>query len=240
MTVWCEPLRTAIIRVLDGGQPRLRDLVFILADLWQATVRDLRILQVETQRDSTVLEFGHAAVVRRIARQRLGLTPQHEVVAAAHTPSGLEFGGPQAEDGGGGSVAARATTAEPPLKLSVLLDPALDSELACLPQARVREMFTSHVKLRGAESSEDVERTLDQVSALKQVITADLVPFADFSLVPSAWQKTVAQAHLPQLGLHARRLQAAEGTAWTALLCVLVGLFRGLPHNTLAVGRGTS
>ena len=119
-----------------------------------ATVRDLRILQVETQRDSTVLKVGHAAVARRIARPRLGLTPQHEVVAAAHTPSGLGFGGLQAEDGGAGSVAARATTAEPRLKLSVLLDPAFDSELACLPQARVREMFTSHVKLRGAEPSD--------------------------------------------------------------------------------------
>ena len=169
-----EPLRTAIIRVLDGGQPRLRDLVFIPADLWQATVCDLRILQVETQRDSTVLKVGHAAVVRRIARPRLGLTPQHEVVAAAHTPSGLGFGGPQAEDGGAGSVAARATTAEPRLKLSVLLDPALDSDLG----------RCSHPP---SSCEEPNPPTLDQVSALKQVITADLVPFADFSLVPSAW-----------------------------------------------------
>ena len=30
--------------VLGGGQPRLRDLVYVLADLWQATARDLQIL----------------------------------------------------------------------------------------------------------------------------------------------------------------------------------------------------
>ena len=47
----------------------------------------------------------------------------------------------------------RATAAEPRLKLSVILDPALDSELV-----------------------------LEQVSAVHQVITADLVPFAHCAL----------------------------------------------------------
>ena len=37
-----EPLRTALIRVLGGCQSRLRDLVYVLADLWRATVRDFR------------------------------------------------------------------------------------------------------------------------------------------------------------------------------------------------------
>ena len=60
---------------------------------------------------------------------------------------------------------------------------ALDSELARLPQAKVREKFTSYVKLRAAEPSEDIEPTLEQVSAVHQIITADLVPFADFALV---------------------------------------------------------
>ena len=65
-----------------------------------------------------------------------------------HPPGdGLGFGGPQAEDVGVGFATARATTSEPRLKLSVILDPALDSELMRLPQAKVREMFTSYVKL---------------------------------------------------------------------------------------------
>ena len=59
---------------------------------------------------------------------------------------------------------------------------ALDSELARLPQAKVREKFTSYVKLRAAEPSEDIEPTLEQVSAVHQIITADLVPFAEFAL----------------------------------------------------------
>ena len=80
----------------------------------------------------------HVAMVRRIARLRLGLTAQDEVASAAPTPrGGLGFGGPQAEDVGAGSVSPRAITAEPRLKLSVLLNLALDSELARLPQAKV-------------------------------------------------------------------------------------------------------
>ena len=72
---------------------------------------------------------------------------------------GLGFG-LQAEDGEAGSLSARVTTADPRFKLSVLLDPALDSELGRLPKATVWEMFTSHVGLRGAEPSEDIEPSL--------------------------------------------------------------------------------
>ena len=68
------------------------------------------------------------------------------------------------------SVSARSFTAEPCLRFSILLDLALDSELARLPQANFRGIFTSYVKLR------------EQVSAIHQVITAELVLFADFSL----------------------------------------------------------
>ena len=65
-----EPVCTALIRLLCGGQPRLRDLGYVPADLWQATVRDLKIPPGETQRDLTALEVGHVALMRRIARLR--------------------------------------------------------------------------------------------------------------------------------------------------------------------------
>ena len=42
-------------------------------------------------------------------------------------------------------------------------------------------MFTDYIRLRGADPSEDIEPTLEQVSAIHQVITADVLPFADFS-----------------------------------------------------------
>ena len=92
----------------------------------------------------------------------------------------------------------------------VLLDPARDSELARLPQAKVREKFISYVKLRAAEPSEDVDPTLEQVSAVHQVITAGLVSFADFRVGRSARQEAFAQAHLSQLDLDARTWQRKE------------------------------
>ena len=136
---------------------------------------------------------------------RMGLAAQDEVVAAAPTPSGRQgLGARQAEEWGAGSVSPQATTAEPRLKLSALLDPALDPELGRLPLAKVREMFASHVNLRGAEPSEDIGPTVKQVSAIHQVITAGLVPFADFSLFgPHGKRLFVAQAHSSQLDLHA-------------------------------------
>ena len=85
----CVP---ALIRVLGGGQPLLRDVVKVPADLWQATVRDHRIPQGDTQRDLPALEVGR--MVRRIAILRLGLTAHDEVVAVARTPSGEPGFGP--------------------------------------------------------------------------------------------------------------------------------------------------
>ena len=57
-----ESQRTAALRVLGGGQPRLRDLVHLLADLWHDTVRDLRVPQGKTERDLTALEVGHVGM----------------------------------------------------------------------------------------------------------------------------------------------------------------------------------
>ena len=71
-----EPLRTALIRVLCGGQLRLRDPP---TDLWQATVRDVWVPQRETLRDFPALEVGHVATVQRIERLCLALTAQDEV-----------------------------------------------------------------------------------------------------------------------------------------------------------------
>ena len=56
------------------------------------------------------------------------------------------------------------TTAEPRLKLSVLLDLAVDSWLARLPQAKVLEVHASKVEPRGAKSSEDIEPSLSSSS----------------------------------------------------------------------------
>ena len=167
-----ESLRPAVLRALDGGQPHLRDLVHVLADLWKDTVRNLLVPQGETERDLTALEVGHVRIVRRITRPRLGLTAQECRQLHRH-PRGREYW----------LRFPRNVTAEPRLKLSVLLDPALDSELARLPQAKVQEMFADHVRLRRADPSKDIKPTLEQVGAIHQLIppTWSLLPISHSS-----------------------------------------------------------
>ena len=70
----------------------------------------------------------------------------------------------QAEGGGTRSDSVLVTSAEPRLKLSVLLDTALNSELARPPQAEVLEVHAFYVELRGAVSSEDIEPSLSSSS----------------------------------------------------------------------------
>ena len=43
-------------------------------------------------------------------------------------------------------------------------------------------MYSEYVKTRGAEPSEDIEPTTEQLSAVKQVLDADLSPYVDFAL----------------------------------------------------------
>ena len=175
-------------------------------------------------------------MVRRIVRQRVGLTAHNEAGADAHTASmGLDFG--QADGGRAGSDFVLVTTAEPRLKLSVLLNLALDSELARPPQAKVLEVHTSYVELQ--KRSEDTEPTLEQVSAVHQVITADLVPFVDFSLFGPQGKRLLHKftylswTFMPD-GSWLRSELPGPQSLW-----VLVDLFQGPPHCALAVGRGS-
>ena len=138
-----------------------RDLVQVPADLWQATVRDLQILQK-----------------RNAARRRNGAA--HRASTPGPHCAGRVGRSCQAE---GGRCWLRRRSGHH-RRAASQAHPALDSELARLPQAEVREMFTSYVELRGAEPSEDIERTLEKVSAVHQVSTAVLVQFADCALFP--------------------------------------------------------
>ena len=164
-----EPWCTALIRVLGGGQRRLRDLVYVPADLWQATVSGTRIPQGETQRDLTAPEVEHVAIgVSRVCGPHCARRG-----GCCCRWTGLWC--PQDVSAGSGHHCRASGQA-------LLLDAVLDSELARLPQAKVR-VFTSYVKLPGAEPSEDIEPALEQVGAIHQVITAVLVPFADVGLL---------------------------------------------------------
>jgi len=176
-----DGLKDALLKALGGGNPKLRDFVYISTQSWDEAIAGMRVKDGDETRALTPFDHGHVAMVRRIARLRLNLTAIDEHTLAQ--PNNLSMGrdvGSAVVVGDGQPVAA--PTAEPRLKLSVILDPSLDSELVRVSQAKVRTMFTKYLKIRGAEPSEDIEPTVEQISAVNQVIEGDLVPYADFAL----------------------------------------------------------
>ena len=178
-----EAARTALLAVLGGGTPAIRDVVFIRGTDWDAAVDGTRIPVAEGDpRNPTPIERGHFAMVRRIARLRLNL-PANEVRPGAFAPPQVA---PPAAPGDDALARAGppppAFSAEPKIKLSLLLDPSLDTDLVRLPHVKIRALYTKYAEVRGAEPAEDVEPTVEQISALAQVVSSDLTPYADFSL----------------------------------------------------------
>jgi len=173
-----EPLQAAVLKALGGGSPKLRDLVFIDVKDWSEAVASIRVDGSDGARAMLPFERAHVAMVRRIARLRLGLTAIDEIIlTAGSVPAGI--GGLASS---GEAAAPPIPVAEPRLKLSVIIDPSMDSELVRLPGTKIRQMFNEYEKTRGAEPTEDIEPTVEQISAVKQVLDADLVPYADFAL----------------------------------------------------------
>ena len=171
-----------------GGTPKLRDVVYIKAAEWDAAVMAMRVpgsTEAESPRPLKAMELGHVAQLRRIARLRLGLTALEAPPRAA--------GAGSSGDGSATQLAATTTTTpvggatgaldEPTLKISSVLDPSLDSVLVRLPSAKVRAMFAEYEKARGAEPAEGIEPTVEQVSAVAQVLAADRVPYGDFAIL---------------------------------------------------------
>ena len=165
------------INTAMGGSPKLRDIVCIAPTDWEQACDGMEIpVSGTAARKLLPLEKGHLTMVRRIARLRLGLTalPVEATVGAPTTgasPSVPETGS-----------TAPAPTADPSLKLSAVWHPTLDSVLVRMSSVRFRKLFSRYKEKRGADPVEEIEPTLEQVSAAVQVISADRAPYADFGV----------------------------------------------------------
>ena len=175
-----EPARKAFFGEIGGGSvPALRDVVYVKADNWDKAINNIMVeVPEKPPRPPNAVEFGHFDMLRRIARLRCGLTAKEAspttVVAHGAHPGQLAVVAQPA--------AAATMSTEPEIMLSVVLDPSLSSRLVRIPQADFRALFAKYIKVRGAEPSDAIEPTLEQVSAVHQVITNDFVPYADFAI----------------------------------------------------------
>ena len=70
-----------VLLALGGGKPKLRDLVYVFTKNWNLAVEDIVVKMGETSRKLSPVEHGRVAMVRRIARLRLGLTAVDEQTA---------------------------------------------------------------------------------------------------------------------------------------------------------------
>ena len=179
------------------AEVQLRDIVFIPEAQWLGISGDMRVFApplaaavaaaaaiadagpgpgaqgpVAVERACTRLELGWLMSLRRIARLRLGLTAQD---ATAIPPLPVS----QMADVPPGALAlfpAPSLSSEPRLKLSMVIDPSLDSELVRLPGHVIRGLYADYKAKRVADPHERVEPTIGQISAVKQLLDADLVP----------------------------------------------------------------
>jgi len=164
-----KPFIDAVITALGGGEPNIRDLVFISSKEWNNVMEAL----VVGSRAISAIERGQFTSVRRIARLRKQLPANDDVVPVGTVGTTLAISAP---------AAPPLPLAEARIKLSVLIDTSMESELVRIPGLEIRKMYERYVSTRGAEPKEDIEPTTEQLSAVKQVLDNDLSPYVDFSI----------------------------------------------------------
>ena len=173
--------RAAFVAALGGGEPRIRDIVYIKGADYDVAVAGVRVARVPDGEALPLLPMvlGHLSMLRRICRLRLGLTANEEAPNMQPAPPA----------GAVGLQVAVANAPIPPLptgdskiKLSVILDPTLDVDLLRMPSIRIRQLFAAYKLSRGAEPAEEIEPTHEQISAVQQVSGNDQPPYADFSI----------------------------------------------------------
>jgi len=165
-----KPFIDAAITALGGGEPRIRDLVSIGSKDWNDVSESIKV----GERPMSAIERGHFALLRRICRLRVQL-PANDDSSTSGGTLGTTLAIPAA-------AAPPLPLAEARIKLSVLVDAAMDSELVRLPGLEIRIMYDKYVSTRGAEPSEDIDPTTEQLSAVKQILDAGLAPYVDFAL----------------------------------------------------------
>ncbi|CAE7312378.1 unnamed protein product [Symbiodinium sp. CCMP2592] len=171
------PLDTALKLAL--GQPqRVREVVLIPRPAWDTAIAALKVIPLDADgapqpaRDPTLVELARLESVRRVSCLRMGVTPDTPGSAGPTAPTPASaVAGPSPPAAGGRK-----------LKLSAILDPTLDADVVVLEQSETQALYTEYKKKYGDFPSHESDPSVDQLSALKQVIQAGAAPYTDFSL----------------------------------------------------------
>lgn len=160
-----DPLGAAL-----GEPARIRDVALIPRSVWDTTTEGVRV--GDPPRALTPVEGARVESYRGVCLLRVGRCPDGPGDSNPAPPAVVAQPLPAA----GGNTGSRK------LKLSAVLDPTLDAEVAQIPQAELVAMYQDYSTKFGDQPGPDYDPTPDQISAIRQVAQAGAVPYADFSI----------------------------------------------------------
>ena len=154
-----EPLVGKINQAL-GEITEISDLVLIPSVEFSSSISGIP--------EISVVQKARIMFARRVARLKLNLPAEEAKEKVEPSTSS----GP----------AASAPINGRKIKVNSVLDQSCEAEITPLDPAAIRRMFDSYVESRGDEPHPDIEPSADQISAFKQILGEDAVPFVDFAV----------------------------------------------------------
>ena len=175
-----DPLKAKLFARL-GAPTKIRDIGFIGRPKWDAEVEATKLEAADgSEIDLTAVQTSRVEIFRRVCLRRLGMTP--DVPGATGPPGGVIGGYPPQAVAAPGLGAAATTGMTRKLKLSAIIDPTLDAEVVQIDRADVQQMYSDYKAKYGDYPSQDSDPSLDQLSALRQLILAESLPYCDLSI----------------------------------------------------------
>ena len=166
-----------------GNPTKFWDLAFISRTIWDRVFGSLKVVaegEPAVERDLAPVQESRTEILRRVVLLRLGITPDNPgdpgIPTARVNPISMMPGSP------GGTVPASGSTPRRKLKLSSIIDPTLDAEIIMIEQPIADKLYAAYKAKFGDRPAPDVDPTLDQLSALKQLVATGALPYVDMSL----------------------------------------------------------
>ena len=193
--------------LLKLGKPtKLRDVVFIDRQTWDQEIKELKMPGPPdadgnaTERALNPTEKSRVEIFRRVTFLRSQVPPDRPGEGA---PAIAVSGTPLPPAGSQQHSAAASPTRR--LKLSIIVDPTLDTELIQMSQQELTSLCTKYKAKYGSHPTPDLEptRTRDQVSAVQQLVRSQTVPYADLSIFGPHGLRTLRRAVFKSYSLNA-------------------------------------